>query len=181
MENFAYNFEFSIDIYNFIIDNVPLYDYHKEKEIFDLLYQGYPCREIGEKLGCSTRTIQRRKRDIYKKIEKFLMQNEINITDCVIQEKNTNDSIFCVYMLLFPNNKVYIGQTINTRNRWGNNGIGYINNKEMYTDIQKYGWENIKKQIVYNNLTHNESLEKEKELIIHYKSNIPEYGYNKVF
>lgn len=182
MKNFAYNFEFSIDIYNFIIDNVPLYDYRKEKEIFDLLYQGYPCHIIADKTGYSETTIKRRRKSIYEKIKQILTINGINIKDCTVTHKNDqNEPLFCVYMLLFPNNKVYVGQTINTKNRWGKDGNGYIAHKEMYEDIQKYGWENIKKEIVYDDLTYNESLEKEKELIIQYRSILPAYGYNKVF
>ena len=52
---------------------------------------------------------------------------------------------FSVYILKFPNNKVYIGQTKNIKIRWEGNGSRYKGNKEMFNDILKYGWENIKK------------------------------------
>lgn len=41
----------------------------------------------------------------------------------------------CVYMHICPNSKVYIGQAIDPVSRW-NNGNGYINNKEFYSDIK---------------------------------------------
>lgn len=91
MKNFAYNFEFSIDIYNFIIDNVPLYDYRKEKEIFDLLYQGYPCHIIADKTGYSETTIKRRRKSIYEKIKQILTINGINIKDCTVATVNVVD------------------------------------------------------------------------------------------
>ena len=85
-----------------------------------------------------------------------------------------------VYKLTFPNNKVYIGQTKNTlKHRFGKNGIGYRNCLKVYNAIKKYGWDNIKKEILYDNLNLYEANELERKLITeYYKSNIDEYGYN---
>lgn len=84
----------------------------------------------------------------------------------------------CVYMLTFPNKKVYIGQTTNPIYRW-NNGNGYKYNTEMYNDILYYGWKNITKTILYKDLTRGEARRKEKELIVLYKSNQAPFGYNR--
>lgn len=58
----------SVPRYKFIIKNVIFSEPKKEKEIFDLIIRGYTNMEIGYKVGMSTRTIYRRKRDIIEKI-----------------------------------------------------------------------------------------------------------------
>ena len=85
-----------------------------------------------------------------------------------------------VYKLIFPNGKVYIGQTKNTlKHRFGKNGIGYRKCLKVYNAIQKYGWNNIEKEILYDKLNLDEANELERKLITEvYKSNEDEYGYN---
>lgn len=46
----------------------------------------------------------------------------------------------------------------------------------MYRAIQKYGWDNIEHNILFENLTQEQAFEKEKELIAKYKTNITRYG-----
>lgn len=85
---------------------------------------------------------------------------------------------YYVYRHTFPNGKVYIGITFqNPIKRWAN-GFGYRNQKLVYRAIEKYGWENIKHEILYENLTIEEAENKEIELIAFYKSNQKEFGYN---
>ena len=86
---------------------------------------------------------------------------------------------YMVYKHIFPNNKVYIGITTKTnpKERW-RGGSGYSNNDLMTKAIKKYGWENIKHEILYKNLTEEEAKQKEVELIKYYKSNNSKYGYN---
>lgn len=59
----------------------------------------------------------------------------------------------------------------------GENGCGY---KTQYFNraIQKYGWNNIKHEIIANNLTHDEACAFEKRLINKLQSNNLKYGYN---
>lgn len=86
---------------------------------------------------------------------------------------------YSVYMHTCPNGKVYIGITKqNPKYRWGKNGNKYNNNRHFYNAILKYGWDNIKHEIVCENLTPDEAYTKEQELIVKYKSNKREYGYN---
>lgn len=86
---------------------------------------------------------------------------------------------FYVYMHTFPNKKVYIGITHqNPNRRWRKDGIGYKKQTLMYNAILKYGWGNIKHEILYTNLTKEEAEQKEIELIKQYKSNDRKYGYN---
>jgi predicted GIY-YIG superfamily endonuclease len=83
-----------------------------------------------------------------------------------------------VYMHIFPNNKVYIGITSqNPKRRW-NNGKGYRNNEYMTNAILKYGWNNIKHEIIFDNLSKEQAEQKEIELIAQFNSNNKKYGYN---
>lgn len=79
------------------------------------------------------------------------------------------------------NNKVYIGQTIQTdlKDRW-KNGAGYKTCTYFYNAIQKYGWENFEHLILEQNenWTQEELDNKEKEYILLFNSNNPQFGYN---
>ena len=77
------------------------------------------------------------------------------------------------------NNMIYIGITsMSPKKRW-ENGNGYRNNEHFYRAIKKYGWGNFKHIILHKNLTKEEACEREIELIAKYKSNNPNFGYNK--
>lgn len=83
-----------------------------------------------------------------------------------------------VYKHIFPNGKIYIGITLQKpENRWIN-GKGYHHNSYMINAIKKYGWENIKHEILFDNLTKEQAIEKEIELIAFYRSNERDFGYN---
>ena len=87
--------------------------------------------------------------------------------------------MYCVYKHSFPNNKIYIGITsMNPLRRW-KNGYGYKTQSVMFRAILKYGWDNIKHEILYSDLTKEEACQKEIELIAQYKSNNPKFGYNQ--
>lgn len=76
------------------------------------------------------------------------------------------------------NGKCYIGQTCQKPEyRWGKNGNGY-RGQIFYKAIQKYGWDNFKHDILYQNLTKEEANIKEKECIKRYNSNNSKFGYN---
>ena len=55
-----------------------------------------------------------------------------------------------MYGLIFPNNKIYVGQTKNFRTRQYHhkNAKEFHSNKRLDNAIQKYGWENIQKEIL---------------------------------
>lgn len=90
------------------------------------------------------------------------------------------ESICSVYILTLPNNKIYVGYTsMSPDELWADNGDVYENNKRLYPDIQVAGWNNIKREIVYINLSRSDALEKKKKLCLKYKSYLPEYGYNR--
>lgn len=89
------------------------------------------------------------------------------------------NNCYYVYRHTTPNGKVYIGLTCqNPCDRW-KNGTGYINNPHFFNVIMKYGWDNIRHEILYAGLTKTEAEAKEIELIKLHKSNQFEYGYNR--
>lgn len=91
------------------------------------------------------------------------------------QNKNRT---YTVYKHTCPNGKVYIGITgRNPKERW-NYGNGYSNNKHFQNAIKKYGWKNIKHQILFDELTKEEAEQKEIELISFYRSTYEQFGYN---
>lgn len=60
----------------------------------------------------------------------------------------------------------------------GSNGIHYKGQNLVWNAIQKYGWKNVKHEILYTNLTKEEASKIEIEMISKYKSNDSNYGYN---
>ena len=65
--------------------------------------------------------------------------------------------MYTVYKHTCPNGKVYIGITKQKpERRWGINGRGYKENEYFYRAIQKYGWQNIKHEIIAEGLTEEE-------------------------
>ncbi len=99
---------------------------------------------------------------------------------------NNHENNWCVYMHTVPKelsgynwDKHYIGITgVGTRKRWGKHGRGYKNSPYFYRAIQKYGWDNIKHEILEDNLTIEEASNKEKYYIKKYQSDLNMYGYN---
>jgi hypothetical protein len=85
---------------------------------------------------------------------------------------------YYVYIHIFPNDKVYIGITQQKPLKRWNGGYGYKNQKIIYNAILKYGWNNIKHKILYENLTKEEAEQKEIELITKHNSTNRKYGYN---
>lgn len=85
---------------------------------------------------------------------------------------------YIIYMHIFPNGKKYIGMTSKKPNQRWEGGTGYTKEHQpvMYNAIQKYGWENVKHEILYRDLTYEEALDKEMELIAYYKTNCKKYG-----
>ena len=94
-------------------------------------------------------------------------------------ELHASNNDYCVYKHTSPSGKVYIGITCqNPLKRW-KNGQGYITNDHFYRAIMKYGWDNIKHEILFDHLTQEEAEKKEIELISLYDSTNYMLGYNK--
>ena len=102
---------------------------------------------------------------------KLLSKEEKNV-------KNLNNN-YTVYCHISPNNKYYIGITQQTtKKRWQSNGVGYKNSQYFWRAIQKYGWDNFKHIILFENLNEFIAKETEKYLINKYKTSNSDFGYN---
>lgn len=74
----------------------------------------------------------------------------------------------CIYRHMFPNGKVYIGQTCQKpEHRW-NNGKGYTS-PFIFNAINKYGWENIQHEVLFTGLDQLNADIIEEDLIFYYK------------
>lgn len=86
--------------------------------------------------------------------------------------------MYSVYIHVFPNQKVYIGITRQSvEDRW-KSGRNYAKCTSVYRAIQKYGWDNIKHEVVKVVETKEEAERLEKLFIFKYGSNDPRFGYN---
>lgn len=87
------------------------------------------------------------------------------------------ERVYTVYKHTSPSGKVYIGITSKTvEERW-QKGRGY-KGQVFYYAIQKYGWDNIKHEIIATGLTKEEAENMEIDLIAKYKSTNARHGYN---
>lgn len=94
---------------------------------------------------------------------------------------------WCVYMHTFPNDKKYIGITVVNegqnsltacKKRWGKDGYGY-HTQRVWQAIRKYGWSNVKHEILFENIAEEKIDELEKSLIEKYNCQIDNgNGYN---
>ena len=173
----VYYFDYSPESYNYIMSSRILRQ--SEKNILKAIVDGKTVKELAVDYKCNKMTICRKRKKIFELTKDLMNYDEPRKK--VKKKKIENDNLYKIYMLTFPNNKVYIGMTsLKEKDRW-KDGKGYIYNEKMYSDIIKYGWNNVKKNIIFKNLKQQEAREKEKELIIHYKSHLKKYGYNKIF
>ena len=85
---------------------------------------------------------------------------------------------FSVYMHTFPNGKVYIGITSTSPYKRWNGGLGYKSQTLMFRAITKYGWDNIRHEVLFDGLTQNEAEAAEKRLISEHNADNAAYGYN---
>lgn len=84
---------------------------------------------------------------------------------------------YTVYCHIFPNGKKYIGITQQEPQRRWRDGKGY-EGQAVYNAILKYGWKNIKHDILFTGLTKSEAEQKEIELIKALETDSHKHGYN---
>lgn len=108
------------------------------------------------------------------RLSPFIFWSVINIS------KNIELSYFVYKHTNLVNGKVYIGITSRLpEKRWGRNGCNYRSNHHFYNAILKYGWDSgFLHEILYSGLTKENAEEYERDLIRHFNSANPEYGYN---
>lgn len=74
--------------------------------------------------------------------------------------------MYTVYLHTSPSRKRYVGITCQKpKHRW-QNGLGYCYNEYFTNAIKKYGWDNIKHEILFENLTKEEAKRKLSKQII---------------
>ena len=86
------------------------------------------------------------------------------------QSNWTKERPYCIYRHTTPSGGTYIGKTRckNLYGRWGENGKRYFDAPAFWKAIQKYGWDNIQHEILYEGLTKAEAATLErKELTFH--------------
>ena len=102
-------------------------------------------------------------------------------------EQTNDERKYCVYRHVFPNGKCYIGITSQKlKRRWRNNGEGYKITKKngeyyqplMARAINKYGWENVKHEILFDGLNLEEASRIEQICILLFRSTDIRFGYN---
>ena len=85
---------------------------------------------------------------------------------------------YSVYVHIFPNGKRYVGITSQSPERRWKNGHAYQNQPYIWNAINKYGWHNIKHEVLYIGLTKFEACAIEQKLIADWRTTEKEYGYN---
>lgn len=90
----------------------------------------------------------------------------------VLEERN-----HCIYMITSPSGKSYIGQTNNYDRRMSEHKGGYCKKSLVWVFVNKYGWDNLTKEILHKNLTLAEANLLEAEEILT-RNTITPNGYN---
>lgn len=88
--------------------------------------------------------------------------------DLLVVYKHTN----------MKNGLIYYGIAEDYLSRW-NDGFGYQSNKFFWNDIVRYGWENFKHEIIFENISEEDARFFEGLLIQETQSYLPENGYNQ--
>lgn len=113
----------------------------------------------------------------FKKKKKLM--KELNKLSRLMKKRYEQNGVHIIYVLIFPNAKLYFGQAkVSAAKRW-QNGSGYSRQPLIWNAICKYRWENINKKILIEGLNQEEANNLEIELIASFKSNLDEFGYNK--
>lgn len=89
-----------------------------------------------------------------------------------ITEKNIyykENKPYYIYVHTCPNHYTYVGMSQKPKQRW-NKGEGYRTNKDFYQNIQRFGWDNIKHEIVAETNYRWIAQKIERTLITHFKN-----------
>lgn len=87
---------------------------------------------------------------------------------------------YCVYKHTSKiDGRAYVGITrVGAKNRWRNGGIGYKNQKYFWRYIEKYGWDSLEHEVLFDNLTEEEATTMERELIAKWDLTNKNKGFN---
>ena len=97
-----------------------------------------------------------------------------------IQLQSPPEAHYTVYKLTDPEGKVYIGCTgTRVKKRW-QRGAGYKDTYFFNAAVLRYGWENIRKDILCEKLTREGGEKLEEWFVNYYDSMNPDKGYNRM-
>lgn len=108
----------------------------------------------------------------------------LDLSTCFLYQPGKNslhifDNLYVVYLLVFPNNKMYCGYSGNLAQRWRSKA-NYKQCPLVNYAIEKYGWDNIKKYVIFSSTKQEEALNKEAEIIQQLDLLNQENGYNLI-
>jgi len=95
--------------------------------------------------------------------------------------KGSGNIEFVLYVLTFPNGKLYFGITscgFKKRMREHKHKENSANSTKLGRAIKKYGWENVDKKVLHERLSAIDAYELEKLYIKDYNTMSDEFGYN---
>jgi len=95
--------------------------------------------------------------------------------------KGTKEISFILYVLSFPNGKLYFGITsggFKKRMREHKHKENSGDKTRLGRAIKKYGWENVEKRILHESLSTDNAYELEKMYIKDYNTTNSQFGYN---
>jgi len=95
--------------------------------------------------------------------------------------KSVKKVYFILYVLTFPNGKLYFGITscgFKKRMREHKYKENSADTTKLGRAIKKYGWENVNKRVLYESLSVEDAYELEKKHIKDYNTTNDEFGYN---
>lgn len=115
-----------------------------------------------------------------RKVESLTTCRQVTIK-AVTKGGNRMKENYCLYMHTTPSGKVYIGITCREPLKRWKNGKGYSGSPHFDNAIKKYGWDNIKHEVLLTGLTKKSACEMEKCFIQMYDSTNPAKGYNSTF
>lgn len=87
-----------------------------------------------------------------------------------------NERPYSLYRLTFPDGLLYFGITKQVPSKRWANGKGYAGQNKIYSAISKFGWKNIKKDVILQDLSEQEALAYETVSIRYF--NTVDCGYN---
>ena len=111
-------------------------------------------------------------------LQSKMVSNKNDVIMNIEELKRRAGWTYSVYVLTFPDGKKYVGCTHrDVEERWSG-GWGYKENRDMFRDIVRYGWENIVKDVVVAGVSEKMARRTESRIIKEISSDKPSNGYN---
>jgi len=97
-----------------------------------------------------------------------------------------NGNLHIVYKHTLPNGMYYIGTTYRGEKRWGKGGCHYKSSPIFFSAINEVGWNNVRHEILFSNLSSKDARRIERDLIIEAQEkglslNKIKGGYNAIY